>query len=172
MIEGDALPFTVEMADRLPDGTAVFSLRLKESFRNDADLLPTSRYYVRVLIPAGPGTDGQEVSTKPVQLKLTKGKAKITQNMKSVQLLKNDRFSYAEIGVIVPSGFTDIRDITLDAGSAKRFDRVYNGSGSVELRYKDSRITTGKATVKLNVFLAGNNTAKPDAVLKVSVSIV
>ena len=107
-----------------------------------------------------------------MQLKLTKGKAKITQNVKSVQLLKNDRFSYAEIGVIVPAGFTDIRDITLDAGSAKRFDRVYNGSGSVELRYKDNRITTGKATVKLNVFLAGNNTAKPDAVLKVSVSII
>ena len=172
VIEGDALPFTVEMTDRLPDGTAVFSLRLKESFRNDAGLLPTSRYYVRVLIPAGPGTDGQEVSTKPVQLKLTKGKAKITQEVKSVQLLKNDRFSYAEIGVIVPAGFTDIRDITLDAVSAKRFDRVYNGSGSVELHYKGNRVTPGKATVKLNVFLAGNNTAKPDAVLKVSVSII
>ena len=172
VIEGDALPFTVEMTERLPDGTAVFSLSLKESFRNDAGLLPTSRYYVRVLIPAGPDTDGQEVSTRPVQLKLTKGKAKITQNVRSVQLLKNDRFSCAEIGVIVPAGFTDVRDITLDAVSGKRFDRVYNGSGSVELRYKGNRVTPGKATVKLNVFLAGNNTAKPDAVLKVSVSIV
>ncbi len=110
--------------------------------------------------------------SKISQIKLTKGKVKIAQDVKTVQLLKNDRFSCADINLSVPDGYTGIKYIELDAKSAERFERVDNGNGSIELHFKDNVVTTGKATVKLNVYLEGNNTAKPDAVLKVAVKVV
>ena len=150
------------------DGKATFTVTLKEGFRNREDLLPTSKYYVRVLIPAGEGLD-YDISTKPIQLKLTKGKAKITPTVKTVQLLKNDRYSYADIGIAVPAGMGRIREVTLDAKSAERFVLVDNHSGNVELRLKKDNLVTTNTTVKLNVFIEGNNTGTPDAVLPISV---
>ena len=169
IISGTELPFEIGSDYKcFTDGSMECSVYLKENFRDK--VLPTDKYYVRILIPEGTsGTDGQEVTTKPVQIKLTKGKAKITSTVKSVQLLKNDRFSYANIGVLVPNGLTDIREITLDSKSDARFFLINNGSGNLELHMKQDNPVTANTTVKLNVFLLGNNTAKPDATISVAV---
>ena len=47
-----------------------------------------------------------------------------------------------------------------------------NGGGSVELHIDQANRLTTKTTVKLNVFLEGNNTEKPDKVLSVSVKFI
>ncbi len=152
-----------------PEGKATFSLTLEEGRRQY--LNPREKFYVRVLIPAEQ-TGGQEVTTKPVQIKLTKSTPKITATVKSVQLLKNDRFSYANIGIAVPKGYTPIAGIYLDEKSSQRFEIMDNCSGHVELRFRNNVVSTTKATVKLYVILEGNNTGKPDAVLSVKVKVV
>ena len=159
------LPFTVQQRNGWSDGRCQYTVKLKEDARDT--ILPTDKYYIRVLIPET--SYGQEITTKPVQIKLTKGSAKITSTVKSVQLLKNDRFDYANIDVVVPAGLTGIREVTLDAKSAARFALVDNSGGSYELHLNPEKLSTKNATVKLNVFLKGNNTAKPDKTLSVSV---
>ncbi len=158
------------------DNSGTMIIGLRDDFRSM--LLPTSKYYVGVNYHYVENDDDgnviyeQQVTTKPVQIKIVKGSAKgIGQTAKTVQLLKNDRFSYANIGVTVPAGLTGIKSVTLDAKSAARFSLVENGSGSCELHFKDNVVTTKAATVKLNVFLEGNNTGKADKVLSVKVNI-
>ena len=140
-----------------------FELTLKDECRGVVKT--TDKFFVFIDMTA----DGQHVTTKPVQIKLTKGSAKITPTVKTVQLLKNDRFSYADIGLIAPDGCTPISDVTLDAKSDARFDLVVNGGGNVELHRDPTNALTTKATVKLNVYLKGNTTGKPDAVVSVAV---
>ena len=140
-----------------------FELTLKDECRGVVKT--TDKFFVFIDMMA----DGQHVTTKPVQIKLTKGSAKITPTVKTVQLLKNDRFSYADIGLIAPDGCTPISDVTLDAKSDARFDLVVNSGGNVELHRDPTNALTTKATVKLNVYLKGNTTGKPDAVVSVAV---
>ena len=153
----------------MPGGGMRISLMLNENYRDKVK--PTDKFYAFVWIPEGNGnTDGQEVRTKPVQIKLTKSTPKkLALTEKSVQLLKNDRFSYADIHVVVPDGYAGIREITLDAKSAARFAVTDNGAGSFELHLRQDNPVTTNTTVKLNVFLEGNNTEKPDKVLSLKV---
>ncbi len=162
----DEVPFYIWQTDRTPDSSTVYRVIVKENFRDE--LLPTAQYYVFV--------DGQifdqEVTSKPVQLKLKKSAPKLSLTTKSVQMLKNDRFSYADIGITVPAGYAKIKEVTLDAKSAASFTLTDNSGGRLELHFKENVVPPAKATVKLNVFLEGNNTGKPDKVLTVSGKVV
>jgi hypothetical protein len=134
------------------------------------DVVMPGKLFARINIPATDSrTDGKAVTSAPVQIKITKGSAKITADVKTVQLLKNDRYSYAKINLLLPSGLSGIKSAVLDAKSDERFDLVDNGGGSLELHLDQSNPLTTKGTAKILVTLEGNNTGKPDATISVSV---
>ena len=116
------------------------------------------------------------VASKAVTLKVVQGKAKVSQSVKSVMLLKHDRFSTATVA-LTPTDDTlsAIVKVVPDAKSAALFDVKLLENGNVVIAYKDSKFTTDKpVTVKLSVFLDGNgtiDTAKPKANATVNVKV-
>ena len=114
------------------------------------------------------------VSSKAVSLKLIQGKAAVSQNVKAVELLKTDRYSQGVI-VLTLSDETlqGIDKVQLDSKSEALFSLKELGNGKYAIAYAGNVITTAKSqTVKLIVFLKGNQTNTPNATLSVKVNIV
>ena len=118
-------------------------------------------------------TDGEPLYSGAVTLKVTQGKVKVKQSVKSVTLLKFDRYSEGEVRLTVADpALTGIAYVELDSKSAAKFDLKDLGNGVYAIGYAGDLITTAKgATVKLRVFMSGNLTSKPNATISVKVVI-
>ncbi len=111
-------------------------------------------------------------TSKAVTLKVVQGKAKVTQSVKAVTLLKTDRYSRGEVVLTLPDkALAGIAKVELDAKSAALFSLTDLGNGKYAIGYAGNLITSTKAqTVKLRVFLDGNLTGTPNAMISVKVN--
>ena len=115
--------------------------------------------------------DGKDY-TKTAALKIVQGKAKVAQSAKAVDMLARDRYSAAAVKLTPTDSELSIAEVKLDAKSAALYELKPLGNGVWELRYLDNTYRNQKSgTVKLQVFLSGNLTAKPNATLSLKVSI-
>jgi hypothetical protein len=121
------------------------------------------------------------VTSGAVALKVVQGKCKVTQDVKQVTLLHSDRYSRGVVTLTLDdpmlSGIREVK-IVSPADKSKRayFDLVDLGGGKYAIQYNESLLPANvralKAqTVKLQVFLEGNLTAKPNATLSVKVNL-
>ena len=121
--------------------------------------------------------DGVTVESKPVALSVKMGAAKLTQNVKTVNLLKTDRYSSGVVKLSTADGtLAPITKVVLvsptDKAKKPLFELTDLGNGAYAIHYAGNVITTAKAaTVKLQVYLEGNNTGSPNATLSVSVKL-
>ena len=111
--------------------------------------------------------------------------AVIAQSVKAVTLLKTDRYSrgVVKLSTTDPSlssidwertrqAFVSTTYTTADKSKQPCFELQYLGGGEYAIGYAGSRLTTAKGgTVKLPVYLAGNESAKPNATISVSVKL-
>ena len=128
----------------------------------------TVKYYAVLKV-----NDGLE--SKSIALPVKMGSAKFTANVKEVSLLAKDRYSSANVKLSTTDATLSAIDrVELDTASLKFFKLTDLGHGTYAISYKDNLIPSGlKAsnTVKLNVFLDGNTTSKPNSMLSVKVTI-
>ncbi len=108
-----------------------------------------------------------------VTLKVAQGKVKVKQSVKSITLLKYDRYSEGEVRLtLADPTLSGIARVELDSKSAAKFDLKDLGNGTYAIGYAGDRITTTKGvTVTLRVFMIGNRTTKPTVTLSVKVNI-
>ena len=114
------------------------------------------------------------LSSKAVALSVKQGAARLGISSKSVTLLKTDRYSRGNLllSVMDPS-LAGIARVELDSKSknSSLFSLLDLGGGRYAIGYAGGLITTSKAqTVKLQVYLIGNETAKPNTTLSVKVN--
>lgn len=117
--------------------------------------------------------DGTEIISKAAPLTVKMGSSKLTQSTKAVSLLKKDCYDNAEVRfTTLDTTLSGIAKVQLDAKSAALLELHDLGNGRYAIGYRDSRIQTlGKGvTAKLELFLEGNHTAKPNATFTVKVT--
>ena len=112
------------------------------------------------------------VPSRTLALPVKMGSAKVTQSAKTVNLIKTDKFSRG----VVKLAAADETLAPIDWEKTQReftsplFDLQVLGAGEVSIGFKDNQI--GKAgTVKIPVFLEGNESTKPNATISVSVKL-
>ena len=110
----------------------------------------------------------QNFASKPVALSVKTGSAKITANVKSVTLLKNDDFSTATIKLSRPAGVSEIYGVYVDS---PYYMAHYLGGGEVLIRYAKGSAGVKAGTIKLQVTLEGSQKSKPDAEIAIKVNL-
>jgi hypothetical protein len=156
------------------DVTSCFKIYyLRDMFM--VELLPgsglshTDKYTVQITL--------NDISSKPVALKVTQSKPKVQQSTKTVTLLKNDRMSQGEVVLSLSDLYlTGIREVKLVSPTGKAkvpyFDLLDLGGGRYAIAFHDNRVSVTKnQTVKLQVFFHGNTTATPNVTLNLKVEI-
>ena len=156
------------------DVTSCFKIYyLRDMFM--VELLPgsglshTDKYTVQITL--------NDISSKPVALKVTQSKPKVQQSTKTVTLLKNDRMSQGEVVLSLSDLYlTGIREVKLvsptDKAKVPYFDLLDLGGGRYAIAFHDNRVSVTKnQTVKLQVFFHGNTTATPNVTLNLKVEI-
>ena len=121
--------------------------------------------------------NGQAVATKaPVAIPIKMGTAKLAQSTKAVQLLKNDRYSYEEILIwsddATLSGIKDVKIVD----KTNTFAVDYLGNGKVAIHFADNQISTAalkakSMSIKLDIWLEGNNAAKANGSISLKVNL-
>ena len=115
--------------------------------------------------------DGKDY-TKTAALKVVQGTAKVVQDVKAVELLKRDRYSSAVVKLTPTDPQLRIEKVELDEKSIETYKLVKLGDNRWEIHYLDFSPQNPKSgTVKLSVFLTGNRTDKPNAIVSVQVNI-
>lgn len=116
--------------------------------------------------------DGKEYS-KTVNLSIKQGTAKVTQNVKSVDLLQKDKYSSGSFQINPMDAGIGIDRVELDEKSKALYELRPLGNNTWEIHYKDYSPNNPKTgTVKLNVFLKGNMTLKANAVLSMKINVI
>ncbi len=102
------------------------------------------------------------------------------QDRKSVTLLKTDRYSRGEVQLTLPdASLKGIKNVQIvspkDNSGREYFTLVDHGGGLYAIEYKDDLLPANIAklkaqTVKLKVFLEGNETNTPNTTLSVKVN--
>lgn len=121
------------------------------------------------------------VTSKDVVLKLVQGKATVSQSTKAVTLLKTDRYSRGQVLLYLTdptiAGIKDVKIVSpMDKAKRPYFTLTDLGSGLYAVQFNESLLPADIAklkaqTVKLQVFLQGNETDKPNATLSLKVNI-
>ena len=123
----------------------------------------------------GMAFDGLEA--KPVNLTLTMGSANITQSVKIVTMLADDCYDWATVKLTPAAELSEIDRVVLDSPKDKLKRDVFAltdlGNGEYAIVYNERLLPAGftGGTAKLNVFLKGNLSDKPNATLSVSVKL-
>ena len=156
----------------LMDSSYTGDIKISHNDKFTVEFTPTVQY------------NGADLALKATcSITVKQGTVKLTATPTAATMYAKDRYSTATV-VINKSDYNlnDIREVKLDAASDKLFDLVDLGDGQYMLKYDNSCIPAGiKAgqtkTVKLSVYLEGNNpangktTISPNATLSVKVSI-
>jgi len=113
---------------------------------------------------------------KPVKLSLTLTKVKVEQSTKTVNLYPNDRFSTAVVELKLKDGTLpsiSVVEPVVDAKKPSAYDAKYLGNGKVEISFMNNELSKKDGSVKLNVYLDGNDSdnAQPNATVTVSVKL-
>lgn len=121
----------------------------------------------------------QNVSTaKAASLSITHTKPKVTQSVKAVKLYQNDRYSRGMVRITLNDNtLPKISEVRIAKSSISDFYEVISlNNGWYALKYKGNQIAPKikSGTVKLNLFLEGNNPENnnPNATVSVKVTNV
>ena len=152
-------PFDVRVSE---DGKS-YVLTLKEGAAVNH---VTAKYSAKLTVL---GTESKAYTKIP----LTQSREKLRQSTKAVTLYKKDRFSSAPVRITTTNADVAIERIELDPKSAAAYDIEQPGYGSVVIRFRDSAVPVNvkAGKVKLRVFLEGNISGKPNAVITVNVKL-
>lgn len=127
-----------------------------------------------IWLESEPLAGGSPVSTaKGAALTVSASKPTITQSAKSVTLYRDDRFSEGVVVLGVPQGVQKIKSVKLAVTGAAYYELADIGGGRYAIGFKGD-VVDGKAkstTLKLNVWLAGNDGTKPSATISVKVDL-
>ena len=162
-VKGNEIPFACD-----PDENGRFVITAKES------LVHTDKYQVELVARI----DGKEILSKRINLTVKMGSAKLTVKASDTTLFakdKNDRALF----------WFETKDATLnevtrvafkDAKQAATFELIDYGDGTYAIGFKNGKVNekmVGKSvTVKLNVFIEGNETAKANDAVSVKLTVV
>jgi hypothetical protein len=119
---------------------------------------------------------------KPVKLTFKMSTAKFAQSVKEINLSSKDRYSMGMVKIsTLTEGVSEIESVVIDSPADKEGNPYFVlkdlGGGNYGIAYRGSRIPQiKKGTVKLKVFLSGNNTSqtrkeKPNATISVKVNV-
>ena len=98
--------------------------------------------------------------------------AAVTQSTKTVDLLKRDKYSSAEIRLTPTDSQLSIDRVELDTKSGQIYKLERLSDDTWVLCYLNHEFRNQKSgTVKLNVFLTGNRTETPNVKVSVKVNI-
>jgi len=121
----------------------------------------------------------QTVSTaKALAVTVTHTRPKVTQSTKEVKLYQNDRYSRGKVRIVLSdSTLPKIAAVQIADSSISGFYELVNlGNGWYGVEYKDNKVAPKikSGTIKLNIFLSGNNPANnnPNAYINVKVTSV
>ncbi|MBR2669180.1 MAG: hypothetical protein IKE36_05215 [Solobacterium sp.] len=117
------------------------------------------------------------VTSKAVTLKVVQGKASVKLSTKEVTLLKTDRYSRAQVDVVLSEAQLGVARVVMVSPkdkSGRPYFTLAEQNGTYEICYNENVLPKDIAklktkTVKLKVYLEGNTTAKPNATLSVKV---
>lgn len=147
------IPFTV----KIENGNYVIS-------GNGAD--SSAKYTVAFRAMIG----GKQIVSKAIPLSVKMSAVKVSQSVKTISLLKKDRFDSKILEITVPDG-TKIHHITQTESSVSSFAVEDLGLGRYAISFRNNRVPPKGTTIKLNVYLVGNLTGKPNATVSVKVNI-
>ncbi|MDL2293461.1 Ig-like domain-containing protein [Ruminococcaceae bacterium OttesenSCG-928-D13] len=139
----------------------------------------------KIAIKNGDINDADTVSTKAVKLTISAAKPKVTLSTKKVTLYNNDPGSRGIVTLTIPASYADIQDVTLKgaklANGSPNPDYAYTirqlDSNTYAIMLDQSKTTTvlnsvkKSASVTLEVWLEGNNNAKPVTTTKLTVAV-
>lgn len=148
------VPFTVTVED----GKYVLT-------NNGAD--SSAKYTVAFRAPI----NGQVITSKAVSLAVKMGKVTVTQSTKTVKLLKNDRYDSKTVQLTLPEGVSPIDHLGQDGTSAALYTVTDLGNQTYRIAFRNRVPAAKAATIKLNVYLRGNLTNKPNATVSVKVTL-
>ena len=125
-------------------------------------------------------SDTKIIESKPVTLNVKQGKAAVSISSKKVTLFKNDRFSTGEVTIRITdptlTGIKDIKFVSPKMNGVEIFEWRELGNGTYAIAFKDN--TPPKAdwkykggSVKIQVFLKGNETAKANVTFSVKATV-
>ena len=116
-------------------------------------------------------------ASKITAITVKQGKVKLTQSAKTVQLLRDDRYSEGVVTISFADGtLAGIDRVVLVSPKNKAGETLFEledlGFGRYAIRYSGGRVTTTKAaTVKLQVFMKGSTAAKANVTISVKINI-
>jgi hypothetical protein len=113
--------------------------------------------------------------SKAVSLSVKQGSIKVAQDVKAINLYRNDRYSEGVVTLSIADGtVVPIAKVTMKDEAKSFFEVEDLGGGRYAIGYKDDQIAAKakNGSVKLEVWLEGNNTAKANASVTVSVKVV
>ena len=121
--------------------------------------------------------NGSETFTnsKSVKLNVKQGKASVAISKKIATLFKKDRFSYDTVTIKLTDsaliGIREVRFVSPKAGDTEIFTLRELGSGEYAIAFNGNRLAAKGGTVKLQVFLEGNETGKANITFNVKVKM-
>ena len=119
--------------------------------------------------------NGQTYKSKAATLNVKQSAVKLAPSVKTGTLYKDDGFDFVEVDlgfdITVYKGVDPARTV-LDAASAKYFDLTYRYDGTFEIGFKDNvPCAAGTKTVKIKVFMYGNETNTPNKTVSVKITV-
>lgn len=163
VLDGTALPFEISVRD----GSFIIKIKNGATINHKME-----KYSVELKTEL----DGKQVTSKTVKLNVKQGNAKVTADVKQVQMLIKDRYSQGQFKLnVADKTISEISNVKLDAAGEKMFRLVNLGQNGYAIAYKDDVIPNVKSgttkTVKLSVFFNGNETATANATVSLNVKL-
>ena len=156
-----------EKFDIIRNANGTYTLRVK----NGEHLDPTLKYTISM----SSENMYAKAESKAISLSVKQGSVKVSQSTKRVTLYKSDRFSRRYVMLsIADETVLPIDRIELQNADKSLFEVLDFGNGLCAIGFKDSRVAhkVRNGSIKLNVFLQGNDTTKPNATVSLSVNVV
>lgn len=115
--------------------------------------------------------NGKTVTSSPTTLPVKMGTLKAVSNVKSVTLLKNDRYDSKTIYITLPEDVCEVDHLGQDGVSAGLYTVTDLGGSAYRIAFRDRIPASKGSTIKLNIYLKGNLTGKPNASVSVKVNL-
>ena len=155
------------------NGTYLLTFKDTDSLNN---LNPKDKY---TIVCEGVEVKGQKVDgTKAITITFAVTKPKVTQDVKTVNLYLNDRYSRGEFKLtLADKTMPSISTVEIaDAKMAEFYQLVNLGGGEFAIEFKNNQIANNlkAGNIKLNIYLDGNNPIyqTPNQTVTVKVNIV
>ncbi len=147
------------------------------SIRDGAKVLHTDKYTVTATYKVN-GTE-TTITSKPAKLTVTQGKSSAVIDKKKAEVHKLDSYSLAEVKITLTddtvAGIDRITYVSPKAGGQEVFTMRELGNDTYAIAFNSNLLPANLkykgGTVKIQVFMKGNETAKPNTTFNVKVTL-